>query len=116
MTWAEEEQRRWRAVYEAAVSAWYRAKSEGHLVQETDGYQRSAGAKWRAVDPEGKAALSAFQLAKSNLDHISERVRREAGDTKCPTCPEKDALARVSDYISGLAEPDRRLPPERDSP
>lgn len=114
MTWAQEEQRRLRAVYEAAVAAWYRARGEGHLVEETDSHERFSGVRWKAVDPEGRAALSAFQLAKANLDHISERVRREAGDTKCPTCPEKDSLARVADRISALAEPDRRLPPEND--
>ena len=107
MTWAQKEQARCRAIYEAAVSAWYRARSEGHLVEETDSRERAAGVRWKAVDPEGRTALSAFQLAKSNLDHIAERVRREAGDDSCRVCPRpQDRPAEYSD--------DSRLPPERD--
>jgi hypothetical protein len=114
MTWAQGEQARCRAVYEACVSAWYRARSEGHIVEETDSHERSAGVRWRATGPEGKTALSAFQFAKSNLDHISERVQREAGNEECPTCPKKDSLARMQDRLSALAAPDSRLPIEHD--
>ena len=114
MSWAKDEQRRCRAVYEVAVSGWHRARDEGHFVPETDSHERFAGVRWKVLNPEGRAAMSAFQLAKSNLDHITERVQREAGDTKCPTCPEKDELGRVVDKLRAIGEPDTRLPPERD--
>jgi hypothetical protein len=121
MTYAESEQARCRAIYEAAVTSWHRARSEGHLVEETDSHERYAGVRWKATGPEGRAALSAFQVAKSNLDHAAERVRREAGDESCHVCPKKHALGRMADFISELAEtkstePDRRLPPEREEP
>src|SRR4051812_7866917 len=109
MTWAQQEQARCRAVYEAAVSSWYRARSEGHLVEETDSHERSAGVRWKAADSEGRVALAAFQLAKSNLDHIAERVRREAGDESCPSCPRNPEPRDGGVYL-----PDQRLPPERD--
>jgi hypothetical protein len=112
MSWALQEQARCRAVYEACVSAWYRARDEGHIVEETDSYERFAGVRWKAVDPEGRTALSAFQVAKSNLDHISGRVRRETGDESCHVCPKRDSLARMEDFIKAIGEPDSRLPAE----
>ena len=107
MAWAHEELARRRRIYEAAVAAWYAARDGGNIVREEDERERAAGVRWRAADAVGRAALSGFQLAKSELDHAHDRVRREAGDDSCGTCRTlEEAKARVIG--------DRRLPPERD--
>lgn len=112
MSWVHEELDKRRRIYDAACAVWRRARDAGSIVREEDEHERHAGVRWRAVDGTGRAALSGFQLAKSELDHISERVQREAGNTKCPTCPEKDPLKRVEESIKAIG--DQRLPPERD--
>ena len=86
MTWAREELGRRREAYHDAVARWQRARAAGGLIPEEDDRQRAAGVKWRAVDAVGRAALSGLQLAKSELDHIAARVRREAGNDSCAEC------------------------------
>lgn len=107
MTWAQTELARRRRIYEAAVASWYAARDAGNLVREEDERERAAGVKWRAVDGVGRAALSGFQLAKSELDHAQARVQRELGDERCPTC--KTLEDRKAEQLG-----DARLPPERD--
>jgi hypothetical protein len=114
MTWAEEDLRRAKSAYDAAVNRWYAARDAGDLVSEEDEYERSAGVRWKAVTPKGKVVLSAFQVAKANLDHYANRVRREAGDERCPECEGISVPARKGRPELALVEQDRRLPPEHD--
>lgn len=109
MSWAEEEQARRRGAYEAAAAGWHRAREQGSLVEESDNHERYAGVRWKAVDQDGKKALSAFQLAKSELDHITARAQREAGDTDCPVCPGLKRGWR-GDAPEREPQPDTRLP------
>jgi hypothetical protein len=107
MSFARNEQDRCRAAYDFAVTRWFAARDAGDIVREDDERERSAGVRWRAASPNGKSALGAFQLAKSNLDHAAARVRREAGDVSCPECSKLPEGPRV-DFG------DSRLPPEHD--
>lgn len=117
MTWARDELARRRRIYEGAVAAWYAARDAGNIVREEDERERAAGVRWRAADGVGRAALSAFQLAKSELDHAADRVQREAGDTTCQACEETARRMQgvaTAAQLEGLLRPDQRLPPERD--
>lgn len=109
MAWVHGELARKRRVYEIAVESWRAARDRGNIVREEDERERAAGVRWRAVDAIGLAAISGFQVAKSELDHIAARVAREAGNEACSTCR---TLEEAKERSLGAA--DRRLPPERE--
>lgn len=112
MTFAREELARRKAAYEAACKRWYDARDAGNIVREEDERERATGVRWRAVDAVGRVVLSAFQVAKSELDHIDARVRREAGDLECHTC--KPLEKRPGFMPRLIPADDPRLPPEHD--
>lgn len=105
-----------RAKYDRATAAYWQQRDNGGITaldpmdpDESD--EIAAGAKFKARTPVGVTVLGVWQRCKAELDAAAAILRRERGDTSCPTCP-KGEKREIAPAPGGSV--DSRLPVERD--
>lgn len=108
-----------RRAYDIATASWNEQRRIGGIARldrdiPEDSDELSKGARYKCTTPAAAMVMGVWEKCKAELDAAAANRRRDLGDESCPTCPEKDSLARTAERIMALAEPDKRLPPEHD--